>query len=208
MSSVRALARAIDSKDASTRQHSERVATLAERLALRLDWEPEQAQLLHTCGLLHDVGKIGIPDEVLLKPGPLTDAEYEQVKRHAETSALIAAEVLEEEQVTWIRHHHERWDGRGYPAGLAGEAIPPGARILALADAWDVMTTSRTYKPPRPVKDAVAECRAASGTQFAPEVVDALIELLAQPAPEGAVGSAGRPVQGLGQVPGLGSKFT
>ncbi len=147
MSSVRALARAIDSKDASTRQHSERVASLAERLALAQGWTAKRASLLHASGLLHDVGKIAIPDEILRKPGPLTDAECYQVKRHAEMGAYIAAEVLEAEQVAWVRGHHERWDGTGYPDRIAAEQIPDGAQLLALADAWDVMTQSRTYKP-------------------------------------------------------------
>jgi diguanylate cyclase (GGDEF)-like protein/PAS domain S-box-containing protein/putative nucleotidyltransferase with HDIG domain len=177
MASVRALARAIDSKDPSTRRHSERVAALAERLALQLGWTSKRASLLHACGLLHDVGKIGIPDEILLRAGPLAVEEYEQVKRHAEMSAQIAAEVLEAEQVTWIRGHHERWDGTGYPDRLSGERIADGAQLLALADAWDVMTESRTYKPAKSTAEALAEVRAESGRQFSPMAVGALIAL-------------------------------
>jgi diguanylate cyclase (GGDEF)-like protein/PAS domain S-box-containing protein len=180
MSSVRALARAIDSKDPSTRRHSERVADMAQRLAIELGWSPSRAAQLHTCGLLHDVGKIGIPDEILLRPGPLSDEEYRLVKRHPVTSAQIAAEVLDHEQVAWIRGHHERWDGRGYPDGLAGAAIPDGAAVLALADAWDAMTQTRTYKPPLATAEALEELAAESGRQFAPAVVQAMLALHAR----------------------------
>jgi diguanylate cyclase (GGDEF)-like protein/PAS domain S-box-containing protein len=179
MSSVRALARAIDSKDCTTQRHSERVADLAEQLALQLGWTTKRARLLHACGLLHDVGKIGVPDEILLKPGSLTPGEYETVKQHAALSAYIAAEVLEAEQVAWIRGHHERWDGHGYPDALAGPAIPDGAQLLALADAWDVMTQSRTYQAIKTPVDALAECERERGGQFAPAAVDALRALVA-----------------------------
>jgi diguanylate cyclase (GGDEF)-like protein/PAS domain S-box-containing protein len=177
MSSVRALARAIDSKDYSTRRHSERVASLAQRLATELGWDPPRARLLHAAGLLHDVGKIGVPDKILLKPAPLAPEEYEEIKRHAAMGGHIAAEVLEAEQVTWIRGHHERWDGAGYPDGLAGEAIPDGAQVLSLADAWDVMTTARHYQPTKSTDTALAECERECGHQFAPAVVAALLSL-------------------------------
>jgi putative nucleotidyltransferase with HDIG domain len=178
MSSVRALARAIDSKDSSTAQHSERVALNARELALALGWTQKRAELLHACGLLHDVGKIGIPDSILLRPGPLGADEYEQIKRHAEVSAQIAAEVLEDEQVSWIRGHHERWDGAGYPDQLRGDEIPDGAQLLALADAWDVMTQSRTYQQPKTIAEALADVREQSGHQFAPNAVRALVHVM------------------------------
>jgi len=179
MSSVRALARAIDSKDADTRQHSERVGVIAELLAVELGWTAKRARLLHDCGLLHDVGKIGIPDEILLKPSSLTATEYEQIKQHAELSARIASEVLEAEQVDWIRGHHERWDGSGYPDQLVGDQIPDGAQILAVADAYDVMIQTRTYKPRRSIAEALTEFRVESGKQFSPVVVDALLAVAA-----------------------------
>jgi len=177
MSSVRALARAIDSKDSSTHSHSERVARLAEMLALELGWTRKRAQLLHLAGLLHDVGKIGIPDSILLKPGPLTSVEHEEIKRHASLGGYISAEVLESEQVAWIRGHHERWDGTGYPDRLAGEQLPDGAQLLALADAWDVMTESRSYKPTKTIREALSECARESGAQFAPQAITALVRL-------------------------------
>jgi HD-GYP domain-containing protein (c-di-GMP phosphodiesterase class II) len=175
MSSIRALARAIDAKDIATRSHSERVAALSEELALRLGWTSKRARQLHTAALLHDVGKIGIPDSILLKPTPLTPEEYRDVMRHSEIGAQIASEVLDAEPTRWVRHHHERWDGRGYPDGLAGDVIPDGAQLLGLADAWDVMTTARSYQPTRTITEARAECLAERGAQFAPEAVDALL---------------------------------
>ena len=180
LSSVRALARAIDSKDSSTSHHSERVAQLAERIALELGWTANQARLLHACGLLHDVGKIGVPDELLLKPGALTEEEYEQVKPHAELSARIASEVLAAEQVRWIRGHHERWDGTGYPDRLSHDEISNGAQILSVADAYDVMTESDIYRQRRSPSDALAEITALAGRQFAPEAVRGLAAVLSR----------------------------
>ena len=127
---------------------------------------------------MHDVGKIGIPDAILLKPGRLTREEYEQVKAHAALGAQIVDDILLPEQVAWVRHHHERWDGHGYPDGIAGEEIPVGARILAVADSWDVMTSERAYHVPRTVPEALEEVRRSTGGQFAPEIVEALEHLL------------------------------
>ena len=106
-------------------------------------------------------------------------AELEQIRNHPDTGAEIAVKALDEEQLGWIRHHHERWDGAGYPNGVAGEAIPAGARLLALAEAWDSMTSSRVYGSALTAADALAECKRERGTQFAPEAVDALDRLWA-----------------------------
>jgi diguanylate cyclase (GGDEF)-like protein len=171
---VRALARAIDAKDPVTRAHSERVARVAERMALRSGWTLERAAALGAAALVHDVGKIGVSDAALLKRGPLDQEEYAAVKRHAGLGAEIVAEVMSADQVSWIRGHHERWAGGGYPDGLAGEAIPAGARMLAVADAWDVMTVARPYAPPRTWDDALAELRRECGRQFCPSAVAAL----------------------------------
>jgi HD-GYP domain-containing protein (c-di-GMP phosphodiesterase class II) len=175
---IRALARAIDAKDPSTRLHSERVAALAERLARLCGWSSRRARALHEAGLLHDVGKIGVPDAILFKPSPLTRGEYEQIKQHAPLGGRIVAEVLTLEQAGWVRHHHERWDGAGYPDGLRAEAISEGARLLALADAWDVMTGARNYGTPRSPGDALDECVRESGRQFCPRAVEALLRLV------------------------------
>ena len=123
---------------------------------------------------MHDVGKIGVPDAVLLKPGRLTDDEYDQIKRHAALGAQMVEDLLLAEQVGWIRAHHERPDGRGYPAGLTAAQIPDGAAILAVADAFDVMTATRIYSAARSREDALAECERLVGAQFAPEPVAAL----------------------------------
>ncbi|HTI32399.1 MAG TPA: HD-GYP domain-containing protein [Miltoncostaea sp.] len=186
LAGLRALARAVDAKDHLTRRHSERVAHVAVQLATAAGWPVSRSARLHEAGLLHDVGKIGLPDAVLFKPGRLTPDEYEQVKQHAPLGANIAAEVLDAEQVEWIRHHHERWDGAGYPDGLAGSEPGDGAQILALADAWDVMTSLRSYKSPLAVPDALEECRAQAGRQFAPWTVEALERLVAAAALDAA----------------------
>jgi diguanylate cyclase (GGDEF)-like protein len=177
---LRALARAIDAKDPLTRRHSERVSTLALLLARERGWSEDRARALGDAALVHDVGKIGVPDAVLLKEGPLTAEEYEQVKAHAALSARIAGEVLTGEQVEWILSHHERPDGTGYPRALAGGEISEGAALLAVADAWDVMTVSRPYSVPKGVEETLQECRALVERQFTAEAVQALSSLYRQ----------------------------
>jgi len=174
LAGLRALARAIDAKDPTTRRHSERVAALARAIAVRLGWSADCARRLHEAALVHDVGKIGIRDAVLLKPERLTREEYEHVKSHAELGATIVEGVLSPEQVEWIRWHHERPDGRGYPDGLPDDALPEGAAIIALADSWDVMTISRPYSPAKARDEALQECRELAGRQFRANLVDAL----------------------------------
>jgi diguanylate cyclase (GGDEF)-like protein len=142
-------------------------------LARAIDAE-ERVALLEDAALVHDVGKIGVPDAVLLKPGRLTDDEYDQIKRHAALGAQMVEDLLLAEQVDWIRAHHERPDGRGYPARLTAAQIPDGAAILAVADAFDVMTATRIYSAARSREDALAECERLVGAQFAPEPVAAL----------------------------------
>jgi diguanylate cyclase (GGDEF)-like protein len=171
---LRALARAIDAKDPATQEHSERVATLSARLAAARGWSPRRAALLRDAALLHDVGKIGIPDAILLKDGPLEDEEFALVREHPVLGARIVGDVLEEEQIAWIAGHHERPDGRGYPAALRGDDVPEGAALLALADAWDVMVSDRSYSPPMAIDDALADARAGAGTQFVAAAVEAL----------------------------------
>lgn len=177
MLGIRALARAIDAKDPSTRQHSERVAALAGRLAELLGWEAPRVVLLQEAALVHDVGKIGVPDAVLLKPGRLTTTERHLVGRHAELGAQIVEDVLTEEQVEWIHTHHERPDGQGYPRGLSGAEISMGAAVLTVADSFDVMTMNRPYSAAKPTDEAIAECEGLVGRQFRAEPVDALVQL-------------------------------
>jgi diguanylate cyclase (GGDEF)-like protein len=174
---IRALARAIDAKDPTTHEHSGRVARLACALAVERGWSDDRVRLMEEAALVHDVGKIGIADAILLKPGRLTAEEYEEVKRHAELGAQIVEDVLLPEQVAWIRGHHERPDGLGYPDGLVAAQISEGAALLALADAFDVMTAARPYSTPKPHDVALAECRELAGRQFSSEAVAALVAL-------------------------------
>ena len=177
---IRALARAVDVKDHSTARHSERVAEIATAIARDLGWDDHQIDDLHEAALVHDVGKIGVPDAILLKPSRLDPEEYREIKRHPGLSAEIVDDVLTHEQVAWVLGHHERVDGGGYPGGLVGDAIPLGARILAAADAWDVMTSERPYSAARSAQEALREMKAQSGRQFCPTVVDALARVIAE----------------------------
>jgi len=177
--STRAMVAAIDARDPYTRAHSVSVAAYAEAIGRRMGLSAPVLASLRKAALLHDIGKIGVPDAILTKPGPLTADEYDTVKRHPE----IAIEILGhlsflEEQLPLILHHHERYDGRGYPAGLVGERIPIGARILAVADALDTMFSPRTYKPAYKTDQVRAELIAGSGRQFDPAVIQATLALL------------------------------
>ncbi|HUQ22338.1 MAG TPA: HD domain-containing phosphohydrolase [Gaiellaceae bacterium] len=179
LSRLRALARDLDAEDPGTEGHSERVSRLSEKLALSCGWNADLAIRLAQAALLHDVGKLGIGEAVLGKPGKLSASELEQIRNHPDTGAELAVKALDDEQLGWIRHHHERWDGTGYPNGVAGEAIPVGGRLLALAEAWDAMTSSRVYGEALSAADALAECKRERGLQFAPEAIDALDRLWA-----------------------------
>jgi len=178
LSGLRALAAAVDARDPSTLRHSERVSALAEQIAVELGWEPSRLRRLRDAAVLHDVGKLAIPDAVLFKPGRLDPEEYEQVKAHSALGAEIVRDLLDEEQVAWVRGHHERPDGRGYPDGLAADEIPDGAAILGVADAYDAMTVARPYSAPLLAVEALEECRRLSGAQFDPDAVAALETVL------------------------------
>lgn len=171
---LRALARAIDAKDQATRQHSERVADFAGRLARAIGWSTDQVASLREAALVHDVGKLGVPDAILTKPDRLTDAERTVMHQHVEMSARIVGAVLSKEQVSWIRAHHERPDGLGYPTGLRGEEVPEGAALIALADAWDVMIAGRPYSAAKSPEESFAECASLAGAQFSERAVRAL----------------------------------
>ena len=185
MRTLAVLSDALEAKDAYTAAHAREVADLSETVGRSLAMADADLRTLRYGALLHDVGKIAIPTEVLRKPGPLTDAEFEEVKTHT----VIGAQMLERipffaDVHPLVRSAHERWDGRGYPDGLAGEAIPLGARIVCACDAWHAMTSDRPYRRALPRHAAVAELREHSGTQFDPRVVDALLGVLeAAPAP-------------------------
>lgn len=175
---VRALSGAIDAKDRYTQGHSQRVAMLGEQLALALGYDQDRAERVRLCGILHDVGKIGVPESVLCKDGRLTDHEFGLIKKHPE----IGARMLEgipalRDILPGVMHHHERWDGAGYPHKIAGESIPEIARILALADTFDSMSSNRAYRSARPRDEIIAEIERCAGTQFDPRMVGPFLSL-------------------------------
>jgi diguanylate cyclase (GGDEF)-like protein len=173
-----ALALAVDAKDAYTRSHCQTVSQLCVVIANDLQLEGERLGRLRLAGQLHDVGKIGIPDSILQKPGRLTDDEYEQMKTHAVLGAAILEAADMHIEAGWVRHHHERIDGRGYPDGLAGQEIPLESRIILVADAFEAMTTDRAYRLAPGQSYAIDELRRHAGTQFDADIVESLIRCL------------------------------
>lgn len=173
-----AFVRAIDARDPYTARHSEKVAAYAVRLARALGLPPADCERIHLSGMLHDVGKVALERSILHKPGALTPEEWEQVREHPARSAHILGAVQRfAEYIPGARHHHERYDGRGYPDGLAGRAIPLDARILAVADAYDAMTSDRSYRPALPHHEAIQRLQQDAGTQFDPDCVRAFAAL-------------------------------
>ena len=175
------LAYAVDARDAYTGSHSHSVGELAGRVAAELGLPIGEVELVRLAGRLHDLGKLAIPEEILRKPGPLDDAERLVLERHPQIGYLMLRSLGVEPVATWVRHHHERWDGGGYPDGLRGTTIPLGARIVFVADAWDAMMTERVYGTRRTEAEALRECDRVTGTQFDPAVVAALRSVLGQP---------------------------
>jgi HD superfamily phosphohydrolase YqeK len=176
---VSALCQAVETKDFYTRGHSERVSRGAVMIAKEIGMRPERVGAIRYAGMLHDVGKLGVPTSVLQKRGSLTDDEYAAVQLHPMRGLDIVREIgFLDEALAGIMHHHERIDGRGYPMGLAGDEIPEFARVLGVADAFDAMTSDRSYRGARPVPEAIAELRKWAGKQFDPAFVDAFIAAL------------------------------
>jgi diguanylate cyclase (GGDEF)-like protein len=172
------LAKAVDLRDTYTGSHSARVADLAARVAARLGLDQEQIELARLAGSLHDLGKLAIPEEILRKPGPLTGPERLVLERHPQIAFRMLDSLGIEPVADWILHHHERWDGRGYPDRLPGNEIPLGARIIFVVDAYDAMTSDRVYRGRLTEADALAELERCAGTQFDPAVVAALADEL------------------------------
>ena len=172
------LAKAVDLRDTYTGSHSARVADLAARVAGRLGLDQEQIELARLAGSLHDLGKLAIPEEILRKPGPLTGPERLVLERHPQIGFRMLDSLGIEPVADWILHHHERWDGRGYPDRMPGPDIPLGARIIFVVDAYDAMTSDRVYRGRLTQSDALAELERCAGTQFDPGVVAALAEEL------------------------------
>lgn len=178
MDTILSLSKIIDAKDPYTRGHSARVAQYAVALARHMKWPEDRVDLFQYIAMIHDIGKVGIPEAILKKPEKLTALEFEEMERHA----LIGGDVIKnitflKEGAAIIRHHHERWDGTGYPNGLQGENIPLGSRILAVADSFDAMVSDRPYRKALPLVAALEEIRSRSGSQFDPQVVQAFEEL-------------------------------
>jgi diguanylate cyclase (GGDEF)-like protein/putative nucleotidyltransferase with HDIG domain len=175
------LAHAVDARDAYTGSHSYMVGELSARVAKRMGLEPEQVELARLAGSLHDLGKLAIPEEILRKPGPLNEAERLVLERHPQIGFRMLDSLGVEPVASWVLHHHERWDGDGYPERLGGERIPLGSRILLVADAYDAMTTDRVYRSRLSHERAMAELERCAGTQFDPDVVAAFVEEFEEP---------------------------
>jgi putative two-component system response regulator len=173
------LINAMEAKDLYLRGHSQRVAELAGQLAEELGLDASACEDLRVAGRLHDVGKIGIREAILNKPGSLTPEEFDHVKRHVQIGLDILAPLFHiKRPLKYVEHHHERWDGVGYPQGLVGEAIPMGARILCAADTFDALTSKRAYRDPLEPRAALEHLRVDVGKQFDPCVYDALVRVI------------------------------
>jgi putative nucleotidyltransferase with HDIG domain len=180
MAAMESLAATVDARDAYTAGHARRVQRLALAVGRELDLSRAELEVLGYAALFHDIGKLAIPDAILLKPAPLSAEEWARMREHADEGARIIGRLgFLRDSVPAIRHHHERWDGSGYPARLAGDEIPLGARIIHVVDALDSMLTTRLYRAGRPLDEVVLEIRAGAGTQFCPSCVDALERVLA-----------------------------
>jgi HD-GYP domain-containing protein (c-di-GMP phosphodiesterase class II) len=173
------LAETLDLRDAGTAEHSRTVGAYARRTAAALGFAPDRVDRIHAAGVLHDLGKLGIADAILYKPGALDDGEWREIMRHPEIGARILEHAGLQDIARWVRAHHERIDGRGYPIGMTREEIPVEARILAVADAYEAMIADRPYRPGMPVARACAELRRCSGGQFDPRIVEAFLRALA-----------------------------
>jgi diguanylate cyclase (GGDEF)-like protein/putative nucleotidyltransferase with HDIG domain len=179
------LARAVDSRDAYTGSHSERVATFAAEIASQLGLPAEEVELTRLAGSLHDLGKLAIPEEILRKPAALSDAERLVLERHPQIGYRMLESLGVDPIADWVLHHHERWDGHGYPDGLAADRIPLGARIIFVADAFDAMTSDRLYRAALSYDESMAELERCAGTQFDPEIVHAFLARIGAQIPVG-----------------------
>ena len=179
---IKTLVFSIEAKDSYTRGHSERVNTLTMMIADTMEISPDEKDALNWASVLHDTGKIGVPEEILTKKGKLTQEEFSLIKEHPERGYRILRPIDQlKESLNGIRHHHERIDGAGYPMGLEGEEIPLHARIIAIADTYDAMTSCRSYRSGLSHENAIAEIIRVKGTQLDPEIVEIFINLVRNP---------------------------
>ncbi|HEX7010725.1 MAG TPA: HD domain-containing phosphohydrolase [Phycisphaeraceae bacterium] len=182
LGTLHALTSAIDAKDSYTRGHSERVALLSRQLAHAAGLDDQACQRVYIAGLVHDVGKIGVPEAVLCKPGRLTDEEFALIKMHPQIGAHILADIRQmQDLIPGVLYHHERWDGRGYPRGLVAQQIPLLGRLICLADSFDAMSSSRTYRQAMGLDQVLREIRRCSGRQFDPDLTKIFLQLDFQP---------------------------
>ncbi len=176
---LQVMAKVLEAKDPYTKFHSENVAKFARKIAKAMGYSPEEVDLIQVAGILHDFGKIGVKEGVLNKVGHLTDKEFDAVKRHPVIAATILEPIEELNSIIAdIRHHHEYYNGHGYPSGLRAEEIPLGARILQVADAYDAMTSQRSYHDPMSKEDALRELKRCAGSQFDPRIVGIFVKLI------------------------------
>jgi len=179
--SLARLSAAIEARDPYAKGHSSRVTVFAQAMARRIGLEKERVSILRLGALLHDVGKLAVPSSVLLKRGPLTEAEIGQMRRHPAAGARMLETLGAPATILpVVLHHHERWDGAGYPAGRRGDEIPLEARVLCIVDSFDAMTSTRPYRAPRRPDEAWEELQRCAGTQFDPELVEAFAEAWAE----------------------------
>lgn len=168
----------LDARDPYTYEHSERVALLSELIAREMKLDEKWVKLIHIAAHLHDIGKVGVPDYILNKQGRLSSSEFELMKSHPRIGYNIVNKIdMLSETATYILYHHERWDGKGYPYGISGKNIPVGARIIAIADSFDAMTSKRSYKDSMSIEEALVEIRSVRGTQLCPDSVDSFLRL-------------------------------
>ena len=176
---ILSIANAVDARDKRTGRHSLRVAVYSMLIAAELGFDGEELENIRQIGLLHDIGKIGVPDSILNKPAKLTEEEYSIMKSHVDIGGEILKDFTHIKNVAdGAKYHHERYDGSGYNCGLKGEEIPLTARIIGLADAFDAMTSNRVYRTAMPMSKVVKELKNGKGTQFDPALVDILLELI------------------------------
>lgn len=175
---IKSIAHALDAKDEYTHGHSMRVTLYSLALAKKLDLSDALLEEIETAGLLHDIGKIAIPEKILLKPGKLTPEEYEIIKTHPELGEQFVGGIEKLKIISnWLKSHHEKYDGTGYPDGLKGDEIPISSRIISIADTYDAMTSDRSYRPAQTHESAIEEIKNCSGTQFDPHLADIFISI-------------------------------
>ncbi len=173
------LAKALEAKDPYTEGHSERVTDFAKRLAKEIGLSKESQELLDKAGKMHDIGKVGVPETILNKPGPLTKDEFNYIKKHVVLSEKICDPLRSMREILGIiRHHHENFNGKGYPDGLSGDKIPLEARILSIADAYDAMSSDRPYRKKLPKSEVIKRLKEGAGTQWDPKLVDIFVKIL------------------------------